>query len=189
MRFWAALLAGATLAGAGIPAQAATAEEPKATRSEPGQPSARQLTLSRRYVELMQGDQLESVLRAVIEESARTDGSTADMAQEDREFVINLATELTTEMMPEMMDQLVPVYARTFSQAELEALIAFYDTELGRSVIAKTWTSMPETNEAMMSVMPVMIEKMGARICAHYGCDPSEMEALSGASAAPARTK
>ena len=137
----------------------------------------------------MQGEQLGDVIRTLIEESARGDDTTQAMPQEDREFVIELATEITAEMMPAMMDQLVPVYARTFTAAELEALIAFYDTELGRSVIAKTWTSMAETNEAMMSVMPAMMEKMGARICAHYGCDPSEMEGFSGASAARARSK
>lgn len=186
MKVWAVILAGAVLAGAG----ASAAEEPKMLRVVVAdQPSARQMTLSRRYVELMQGDQLESVIRELIVGEAAMDQTTQAMSQEDREFLIDLTTELTTDLMPQMMEQLVPVYARTFTEAELEALVAFYDSDLGRSVIAKTWTSMPETNQAMMAVMPQMMEKMQARFCAHYGCDPSELEEFSGASAAPARTK
>jgi hypothetical protein len=183
MRFLTTMLTCAVLA------TSAYASEPKrAPGTEAGAPSARQMALSRRYVELMQSDQLAQTVRLMIGQQAGdlTDG----MESEDREFMVELTTELTTEMMPQMLEQLVPVYARTFTETELQALVAFYDSETGRSIIDKTYTSMPEANQAMMSVLPQLMDKMAARICARYGCEPGEVESImGGASAAPVRTK
>ncbi len=186
MRFLLVVLAGLTLAsGAGA------AEEQKATPGAGGEPSARQMALSRRYVELMQGDQLEQLIQASIEAGASSEAGFQEMAEEDRQFTLELASDVMSDMLPQMLDRLVPVYARTFTEGELEALIAFYDSELGRSVIAKTISSMPEADEAMMAVMPQVMEKMAARICARYGCEPGDREAITGGAttAAPSRRK
>lgn len=183
MRFLTTMLTCAVLA------TSAHASEPKrAPGTEAGAPSARQLALSRRYVELMQSDQLAQMIRVMIDQQS---GEMVEgLESEDRTFLIDLTTELTTEMMPRMLDQLVPVYARTFTEPELQALVEFYDSETGRSIIDKTYSSMPEANAAMMTVLPQMMDKMAARICARYGCEPGEVEAImGGASAAPVRTK
>ncbi|NBB51556.1 DUF2059 domain-containing protein [Rhizobium sp. CRIBSB] len=163
------------LAAGGMPAAAQTPPKPAAV-AEADTPSARQLALSRRYIELMQGEQIEDLVATMIQSSAMSDPNMRDMPQEDRDFLLELTTELTTELMPQMFEQLVPVYARAFTEAELEALIAFYDTELGRSIVAKTMETMPEANEAMMAVVPGMLEKMFSRLCAHYGCTEEEQQ-------------
>lgn len=139
-----------------------------------GEPSARQLSLSRRYIELMQGDSLEDLLEQMIREMAQSDPELRGASAEDREFMITLTTEVTADILPLMMEQLVPVYARVFTEAELEALIAFYDSEIGRSITTKMMASMPEADAAMMSVMPAMLDKMANRYCARYGCDPDD---------------
>jgi len=158
---------------AGMPAAAQTPPKPEVL-AQAGAPSARQLALSRRYIELMQGEQIEEMVGAMIQSSAMSDPNLRDMPQEDRDFLLELTTELSTELMPQMFEQLVPVYARAFTEAELEALIAFYDTEMGRSIVAKTMETMPEANEAMMAVVPGMLEKMFSRLCARYGCSEEE---------------
>lgn len=164
------------LAGLFLTAASPSFAQTKETARSPqaGAPSARQLALSRRYVELIQGEALEDMIREMITASARNDATMRGASEEDRQFLIDLATEVTTDVMPQMMDQLVPIYARTFSEEELEALVAFYDSEIGRSIILKTMTSMPEANEAMMSVLPGMLDKMVNRMCARYGCDPDD---------------
>lgn len=181
----AGALAGAALMGAPVRAQ----DAPQAAA-----PSARQLELSRRYIDLTMSDQFETSIRQLIVAQAAMNPAASDIPDEDRRFVTELTAELIADMIPRMLDEMVPVYARTFSEPELVALIAFYDTEMGRSIIDKSMSSMPEAMQAAMTVMPQMMEKMATRMCQHYGCSPEELravrEAMSGATAAPsARSK
>ena len=161
------------------PSFAQSKETARAPQAQAGAPSARQLSLSRRYIELIQGEQMEEMVAEMIRSSAMTDANLRDMPQEDRDFLIELTTELTNDLMPAMFDQLVPVYARAFTEQELEALVAFFDTDVGRSISAKLIETMPEANTAMMTVIPPMMEKMFARLCAHYGCTEEERAMLS----------
>ena len=92
--------------------------------------------------------------------------------------MIEMAAELTHDLLPQMIEEMVPVYASVFTQAELESLLAFYETEMGRAILDKTIAVMPEANRAVLSVMPQMLDKMAARMCQHYGCEPGELEEL-----------
>lgn len=187
MRIWTVTVACVALFASGTDKAHAAQDKPQSPPAA-GQPSARQLALSRRYIELMQTDQLAVMIRSGIEMVANADPDAADMPSEDREFLLDLATELTTDLMPQMFDRMAPVFARTFSEDELLALIAFYDSDMGRSIMAKTYTSMPEASAAMMEVMPQLYEKMAARMCARYGCDAAEVLAemgVGGHTAAP----
>ena len=120
-------------------------------------------------------DQFEDAIRQMIVDQAAMDPTTRDLPAEDQRFLVDLAAELTTDMIPKMLDAMVPVYARTFTEAELEALIAFYETEMGRTILEKTMVAMPEATRASLSVMPQLMEKMAARNCQHYGCEPGEL--------------
>ncbi len=92
MRFWVVLLAAATLASG-----AWAVDEQKAAPGAEGQPSARQMALSRRYVELMQGDQLEQLIRASIEAGASSEAGFEEMAEEDQQFTLNLASDVMSD--------------------------------------------------------------------------------------------
>jgi len=167
----AAAMAGAALA----PSQAQAREAPQAATAAP---SARQLALTRRYLDLTMTDQFETAIRQMIIDQAAMDPSTRDLPEDDRRFMVDLAAELTTDMIPQMIEAMIPVYARTFTEAELEAMLAFYDTELGRTILEKTMIAMPEANRAAMTVIPQLIDKMAARMCQHYGCEPGELETM-----------
>lgn len=172
MRILIACLAAAAAVSAPLaPAQAAGAPP----QAAPSGPSARQLELARRYVDLMMSDQFEEVIREMIGDEVERD---ATMPEEDRQFLVDLTTELMTDMIPRMIDALVPVYAAAYTEAEMEALVAFYDTEMGRSIAAKGVQLMPEESRAMMSMMPQLLDKMASRMCQHYGCGPGELEVL-----------
>ncbi|QLQ13046.1 MAG: DUF2059 domain-containing protein [Brevundimonas sp.] len=89
--------------------------------------------------------------------------------------MVDLTTDLTTDLVPQMMERMVPVFAQSFSTEELQALLDFYDNEVGREILRKTYLLMPQVNEAVMSLMPQLFDKMALRICDHYGCDASEV--------------
>ncbi len=175
MRILIACMA-ATLAGSALTAPPARSAE--APQAAPSESSARQLELTRRYIALTMTDQFEDSLREMIFDQAAVDPTMRNLPPEDRQFITSLTAELTTDMVPQMLERMVPVYASTFSEAELEALIAFYDTEMGQAILHKTVESMPEATRAAMGVMPQIFDKMAARLCQHYGCTPAELEEL-----------
>lgn len=149
------------------------------------QPSERQIELSRRYIQLAQGEQMEDALRQMMATDPTTDLS--DVPAEDREFLLDMTAEILADLMPKMMEAMVPAYAGTFTEQELEALIAFYDTEMGRTIIEKNFEIMPEINTAVAAIIPDLFQKMASRMCARYGCDPREAlaEMYAGAGMAP----
>jgi len=69
-------------------------------------------------------------------------------------------------MMKELLDwtKLEPLYVRvyqkTFSQQEVDGMIAFYKTPAGQAVIAKMPTVMQETIEEMQQMMGPVMQKM-----------------------------
>ncbi|HYC75980.1 DUF2059 domain-containing protein [Brevundimonas sp.] len=136
------------------------------------------MALTRRYIELTMTDQFEDAMVEMITDLAAMDSNVRDLPEADRRFLADLTAELTTDMIPRMLEEMIPIYARTFSEAELEAMIAFYDSEMGRSILSKTMEVMPEANRAALSVVPQMLEKMAGRLCEHYGCTADELQEL-----------
>ncbi len=169
-----AALAGSVLMPTMVQAKAGT-EVPQAAAS---QPSARQLELTRQYINLLMTDQLEGAIREMVGDEMANDTSAPALPAEDRRFILDLTAEMTTDMVPLMVQEMVPVYAAVFTEEELLALIAFYDNPLGRSIADKSIIVMPEANRAIMSVVPQMLEKMALRMCQHYQCTPEELEEM-----------
>lgn len=172
MRLMIAVLA-ATLAGSALTTTPVLAQEPAAAA-----PSARQLQLTQRYLNLLMTDQLEGAIREMIGDEMANDTSAPALPDEDRRFLLDLTVELTTDMVPLMVQEMVPVYAAVFTEEELLALVAFYDNPLGRSIAEKSITVMPEANRAIMAVVPQMVEKMALRMCQHYNCTPEELNEM-----------
>ena len=180
-------LAAATLTAAPVAAQS----------GEQAAPSPRRTALARQYLNLLMTDQFEGVMHQMLGAEFENDSDMQALPDEERRFILSLTAELTADLVPQMISEMVPVYAGTFTEEELSALVAFYDTPMGRSIANKSIEVMPEADRAVMSVVPQMLEKMASRMCAHYGCTPAEEEELrrgmqEGAGMAPAaagRTK
>lgn len=182
-------LAAATLTAAPVAAQSGEQAAPA--------PSPRRTALARQYLNLLMTDQFEGVMHQMLGAEFENDSDMQALPDEERRFILSLTAELTADLVPQMISEMVPVYAGTFTEEELSALVAFYDTPMGRSIANKSIEVMPEADRAVMSVVPQMLEKMASRMCAHYGCTPAEEEELrrgmqEGAGMAPAaagRTK
>jgi hypothetical protein len=60
----------------------------------------------------------------------------------------NVMLRMADERMGEMMDALIPIYARQFSQEELDELVAFYRSPLGQRLVKATPAITRESMEA-----------------------------------------
>lgn len=173
------VIAGVALAGSVLmPTLAQANASDEVQQAAASQPSARQLELTRQYINLLMTDQLEGAIREMVGDEMANDTSAPALPAEDRRFILDLTAEMTTDMVPLMVQEMVPVYAAVFTEEELLALIAFYDNPLGRSIADKSIIVMPEANRAIMSVVPQMLEKMALRMCQHYQCTPEELEEM-----------
>ena len=119
-------------------------------------------------------DQFEGVVRQMLGTEFENDSEMQALPEEDRRMILNLTAELTADLVPQMITEMVPVYATTFTEEELTALVGFYDTPQGRSIANKSIQVMPEADRAVMSVVPQLLEKMAGRMCQHYGCSPDK---------------
>jgi len=154
-------------------------------------PSTRSSELARQYLNLIMTDQFEGVVRQMLGTEFENDAEMQALPEEDRRMILSLTAELTADMVPQMITEMVPVYAATFTEEELTALVTFYGTPQGRSIAAKSIAVMPEADRAVMSVVPQLLEKMASRLCQHYGCSPEEQREMlegmrEGAGMAPA---
>lgn len=173
------VIAGVALAGSVLmPTMVQANASDEVQQAASSQPSARQLELTRQYINLLMTDQLEGAIREMVGDEMANDTSAPALPAEDRRFILDLTAEMTTDMVPLMVQEMVPVYAAVFTEEELMALIAFYDNPLGRSIADKSIIVMPEANRAIMSVVPQMLEKMALRMCQHYQCTPEELEEM-----------
>jgi hypothetical protein len=121
--------------GLGLPAPAA-AQTPQAAvgpvsgqvdRSLPAA-SPRALALSRRYLELVQGEALSESLASSMQATMQAtlpDGVPDSMLQAMDPWPV------LRGILPEMMDRMAVVQAQVYSEAELQALVDFYDAPLG----------------------------------------------------------
>lgn len=179
----AAALAVATLPPAPVAAQS--------TEQTTASASARRTALARQYLNLIMTDQFEGVVHQMLGAEFENDSEMQALPDDDRRMILSLTAELTADMVPQMITEMVPVYATTFTEEELTALVAFYDTPLGRSIADKSIEVMPEADRAVMSVVPQLLEKLATRMCQHYGCSPQEQREMlegmrEGAGMAPA---
>ncbi|MDP1912496.1 DUF2059 domain-containing protein [Brevundimonas sp.] len=174
MRFMIVCLA-AIFAVVAFPAAPSAAQQVEQAATSP---SPRRMALTRQYLDLLMTDQFEGVLHQMLGAEFENDSEIQAMPDEDRRMLLSLTAELTADMVPQMITEMVPVYAATFTEEELTALVAFYDTPLGRSIADKSIEVMPEADRAVMSVVPQLLEKMATRMCQHYGCSPEEQREM-----------
>jgi hypothetical protein len=66
-----------------------------------------------------------------------------------RRRLAEIVAEEMDRLRPEMMDALAVAAARNFTPEEVAALLAFYDSPVGRSVLAKTQPFLMDVNRRM----------------------------------------
>lgn len=112
-----------------------TTDEPQLTvQTVPDEDAARRLELAERYFELSEGEGFAELMDTM---TGQLMSILPDMPAEQQAWLRrNLPLEMTAfgEM---LMEQMVPLFADAMTLEELEALIEFYDTPVGRSIAAK----------------------------------------------------
>ena len=160
----------ALLAGEAAAQQVAAGAD--AGASPHGRPSARALELTRRYFAAMHMDRtmhatIRAMAPAVMERMTKANPS---ITPAQRKAIVEVAGEASQAMVPRLMERLTPIFASTFTEKELEDLVAFYEGPTGQALVAKSPAFSARLGPAVQDLMPTMKADMEARLCARIVC-------------------
>jgi hypothetical protein len=134
--------------------------------------NAHSLALAKHLFAEMHMDQLMSGMMKnmtpVMVAQARKANPALTDAQAD--IITQAVTESSQAMMAKVVDRFVPLYASTFTEKELEDLVAFYDGPTGQAVLTKMPVLMSKMGPVMSELMPDMMADVNQRICSKMDC-------------------
>ena len=151
-----AIIAAALVVTAG-PAWAQTA--PDAERQA-------QLDRADRYLELAQGTNARKLVRRQLEDFYG-DGS---IPPDQQAWLTENMTVIYEDVLRLALAEVRDDVADSFTAPELDALIAFYDTPLGRSIINKEAEISIALQEAMMPHLMTRMATVGEKFCQRFDC-------------------
>ena len=152
--------------------------------------ASERLDLAYRFVALMQ---VEDMAKAMEESFAGLFPATAGMAPGDARAVEETMSEMMQEYMPALFKAMAPVYADIFTLEELRALVAFYESDVGRSMVRKSYEAAPRIGVVAQTVLPPVLERAMDRLCDRLECSAQERQEMKsrlksqGGQAAPAK--
>jgi hypothetical protein len=154
------------------PAQAAPQSPPAATAAAAA-PSPKALALTKRYMAALHIDQsmkpmMQSMVGPMLAEQARAN---PNLTEAQRKAIRETVEEFVAgDMMDDIMQRSIPIYATIFSEDELQALVDFYESPRGQSIVAKMPQMGPAMAKVMVEIMPEVRAKMTQRICEKLDC-------------------
>jgi hypothetical protein len=140
---------------------------------------ALKLQLANRFIAAMQTEQMGEMISQMsmtLTPEGLEEASDDELA-EYREVVGDMAAR----MMPRIFDAMAPIYADIFTVEELRALVDFYESDIGQSMMTKTYAAAPRMAEAMQVVMPAIMADMAAAMCERFECSAEELREMKAA--------
>jgi hypothetical protein len=136
------------------------------TPDAPDPARAAQLARADRYLALSQGSGLSKIVRQQIEEGYG-EGSIPD---DQRAWLTDNMAAVYEDVMELVIAEVRDDVADQFTAAELDALIAFYETPLGRSIINKEAELSMDIQQAMMPHLMTRMASVGEKFCLRFDC-------------------
>jgi len=125
-----------------------------------------QLDRADRYLALAQGSGMNKLVRQQLEDFYG-DGS---MPAEQRDWLTDNMSAIYDDVLELAIADVRDDVADSFTAAELDALIAFYDTPIGRSIINKEAEINMALQEAMMPHLMTRMATVGEKFCQRFDC-------------------
>jgi hypothetical protein len=136
-----------------------------ALASQPTDASVRELlkvTESQKLVDASEA-QMDSVMRATMQQAFKGQTVTPDIQESLDDMRGKMIALMRQEMRWDVLEpKFLDIYKQSFSQAEVDGMLAFYKSETGRAVIAKMPVVMQHTMQMMQQMMLALMPKLQA---------------------------
>jgi len=159
-----------------IAAALAVSATPVSAQQAPDPLRQRQLDRAERYLELAQAPGIDKLVRQQVD-AFYADGS---MPDDQRAWLTESMVTMYAEVMDLVMVEMRDDVADQFTAAELDALIAFYDTPLGRSIITKEAEISISMEQAMIPHLATRMVAVGEKFCLRFDCSTTGQPAQKG---------
>lgn len=141
------------------------------------------LALAERAFAAMQGDQMSDMIHQM--SMAFPPPEFGSMSGREQIAYEEVMAETTQSLMRQVMSGATEIYTDTYTREELEAMVAFYESPVGQSIIAKSYTTAPQMIELLRGLMPQMMRDVINGMCDRLDCTPEQRaqgirEALAG---------
>lgn len=126
------------------------------------------MELASRYLQLTITEAMNKSMGMLTEQLLKT---VEDASEEEQAWTRQQFPEMMSSVMDAMVERMAPVYAERLSLEELEALVSFFDTPMGRSISRRIVEASLEQQEALVEVMLAEMVEYEAKYCAMFGCE------------------
>ena len=147
------------------------------------EPTARARDLSGRYIRAVHlvenlDRMVEGMMPAMLEGAIRNANLSASDERRFREAFNEVGKEVMADYTRKLVAELEVVVAETFTEDELTQAVAFYESPVGRSIVAKTpqlnATFMPRIKPLVDESTRTMFLRMMQKLCPSGTCEPAE---------------
>jgi hypothetical protein len=114
-----------------------------------------------------------TAMTATMQQGLISQGTSAQQ-QKAAAFQRAMNAQMKEVFIPRLVDQMSHAYAATFSEEELQGILAFYKSPTGHALIEKTPAMMRTFTPQMMRDIPELLQGTFARYCADTTCTPEE---------------
>lgn len=128
--------------------------------------AAQRLALAGQYLELTQAPNLKKTVEAYFESLFAKSEAPAD----ERAWLAENMTAAFEVAMAATFAELTDDVAEIYTLQELEAMIAFFDTPLGRSISVKGFDFGIRMQAVMMPHLTTAFTQLGEKYCARFEC-------------------
>jgi hypothetical protein len=119
------------------------------------------------HMDQMMDGMMRQMTPMMMEQARKTNPNlTADQAKALGEAV----TESVQGMMQKVEARMIPLYASTFSEKELQDLVNFYDGPTGQAMLAKMPVLMSKLGPTVAELAPDMAAEVQRRLCSKTDC-------------------
>jgi hypothetical protein len=119
------------------------------------------------HMDQLMGGMMKNMTPVMIAQARKANPAlTEDQAQ----IITEAVSESSRAMMAKAIERFIPLYASTFTEKELEDLVAFYDGPTGQAMLNKMPVLMSKMGPVMTELMPDMMADVNQRICSKMDC-------------------
>jgi hypothetical protein len=152
------------------------------------EPSLRQRELAARYVRAMHmadtmGETFAAMRPAMIAQFSSLPGMTEERKAKVASAVVDAILETTHEMSLKLTPEMEATIAQEFTEGELAAAVAFYESAEGQAIIGKTpklmAAMMPKLTPMMLEMRAKMLQRVLAALCPDGTCQAASKPSKS----------
>jgi uncharacterized protein len=119
------------------------------------------------HMDQMMGDMMRQMTPMMMEQARKANPNlTADQAQ----AVTDAVSEAMQGLIQKVQARMIPLYASTFTDKELQDLVNFYDGPTGQAMLAKMPVLMSKLGPTMAELTPELTADIQRRVCSKTDC-------------------